>query len=218
MSRREPVHGDRATLRLPRSRLLVLLFRAPIGLYGLGLGWLLGHRFLLLTHRGRVSGRVYQTVIEVVRYDSRTRESVVVSGWGTQADWYRNIRASPPIEVQTARERYQPTCRELAPEENYPIVADYVRRMPPVARPLAYRLGLDVPGPEEERRAHAARLLLIGFRPRSNNAASQVTEPSPPPAPACSASGVTPAYRPSMPPLSARRAGTVKSDDKIRLW
>src|SRR5215212_2285634 len=36
---------------------LRLAFRLPIYLYRLDLGWLLGHRFLLLVHRGRESGR-----------------------------------------------------------------------------------------------------------------------------------------------------------------
>jgi hypothetical protein len=61
---------------------LRLAFRLPVYLYRLGLGRLLGHRFLLLTHRGRRSGRVYQTALEVVRYEPSSREVVAASGWG----------------------------------------------------------------------------------------------------------------------------------------
>jgi deazaflavin-dependent oxidoreductase (nitroreductase family) len=156
----------------PPSWPLCLLFLAPNWLYRLGLGPLLGHRVLLLTHRGRKSGRIYRTVLEVAHYDPRTRESIVGSGWGTRADWYRNIRANPPLEVQTGGDRYVPTFRELSQEDNFGIVEDYMRRLPPFARPLAYRLGLDAEGSEAERRAHAARLLLIGFRPRRGPARS----------------------------------------------
>jgi hypothetical protein len=46
--------------------LLRLGFKLPITLYRAHLGWLLGHRFLLLTHRWRTSGKIYQTVLEVV--------------------------------------------------------------------------------------------------------------------------------------------------------
>ena len=74
---------------------LRLAFRPPIYLYRLGLGQLLGHRFMLLTHRGRRSGRVYQTALEVVRYDPSLRETVVASGWGERSDWYRNSRLIP---------------------------------------------------------------------------------------------------------------------------
>jgi hypothetical protein len=43
-------------------------FFAPVSLYRLHLGWLLGHRFLLLTHTGRRSGLRRQTVLEVMEY------------------------------------------------------------------------------------------------------------------------------------------------------
>jgi len=39
-----------------------LAFRLPIYLYRLNLGWLLGHRFLMLVHRGRRSGLLRETV------------------------------------------------------------------------------------------------------------------------------------------------------------
>jgi deazaflavin-dependent oxidoreductase (nitroreductase family) len=158
--------GARAMFARTPSPLLRGFFKAPHCLFRLGLGWLLGHRFLELTHRGRSSGRLYRTVLEVVHYDPRTQESVACSGWGRRADWYRNIIADPPTAVETGGRRYEnPRFRELPPEENYPIVAEYVRRLPRIARPLAYRLGLDVRGSENQRRAHSEQLLLIGFGP-----------------------------------------------------
>jgi deazaflavin-dependent oxidoreductase (nitroreductase family) len=161
----------RAMFARSPSPVLRVLFRAPRWLYRLRLGGLLGHRFALLTHRGRTSGRTYQTVLEVVHYDPRTQESVVCSGWGTRADWYLNIIASSPVAFETAGRRYpNPSFRALAPEENYPIVMAYVRRLPAMARPLAYRLGLDLRGPEDERRAHSHRLLMVAFGPRATRA------------------------------------------------
>ena len=50
-------------------RLLVVLFGLPRHLYRHRLGWVLGHRFLQLTHTGRSSGRTYKTILEVVHYD-----------------------------------------------------------------------------------------------------------------------------------------------------
>ncbi len=156
----------RAMFTRRHSRLLRALFKAPGWLFRIRLGWLLGHHFLELTHRGRRSGRQYRTVLEVVRYDLRTQESVVCSGWGTRADWYQNISAHPPIAIETGGRRYEnPDFRELAPEENYVIVADYVRRLPWMARPLTYWLGLDVRGTEAQRRAHSQHLLMVAFRP-----------------------------------------------------
>ncbi len=105
-----------------RSRpagILRLVFRLPTYLYRYRFGRLLGHRFLLLTHRGRKTGRVHQTVLEVIAYDSATRESIVLSGWGERADWYRNIEANPAMEIRIGRERYVPKQRFLSPEEVY---------------------------------------------------------------------------------------------------
>lgn len=164
-----PPPADRAMVRVQRSAPLMALLRLPVYLYRLGLGRLLGHRFLMLTHRGRKSGRPRQTVLEVTHYDPRTRESVVVSGWGKRADWYQNIQASPAIEVQTGGERYVPACRVLAPAEAYDVTVGYDRRLPPPLRPIARlvlrRFGFDVAGTEEARRAHAASLLFVAFRP-----------------------------------------------------
>jgi hypothetical protein len=59
------------------KRLLAL----PARLYGAGGGWLLGHRFLLLTHRGRRTGRLYETVVEVIRWRPDSSEAVVMRAW-----------------------------------------------------------------------------------------------------------------------------------------
>jgi hypothetical protein len=73
-------------LRSKPAGVLRLAFRLPIYLYRLDLGWLLGHRFLLLVHRGRKTSLLHQTVLEVVLYDPTIRESVVASAWGEEAD------------------------------------------------------------------------------------------------------------------------------------
>jgi hypothetical protein len=57
-----------------------LFLRTPIWCYRLGCGWLLGKRFLLLTHTGRLSGFSRQTVLEVVDYDPDTDTYVIASG------------------------------------------------------------------------------------------------------------------------------------------
>lgn len=76
------------------------LVRAPVPLYRAHLGWLLGARVLLLEHTGRVSGRPRTVVLEVV---DRPAPGVlrVVSGFGTGAQWYRNLTADPDCRVST---------------------------------------------------------------------------------------------------------------------
>lgn len=152
-------------LRLRPAGALRLAFRLPIHLYRLDLGRLLGHRCLLLIHRGRKSGLLRETVLEVVRYDPARRESVVLSGWGEKADWYRNIRASPALEIRTGAERYVPEQRFLAPEENHAVIREYARRHPLAYRLFARLLSYPLDGTEGERRQFAKSLRLVAFRP-----------------------------------------------------
>ncbi len=101
--------------------------------YRFHLGWLMGHRFLLVTHRGRKTGKVRQTGVMVLRYDHRSREAFVVAG-SAKADWYRNIHASPAIEVALGRERYRPEQRFLEVEEIAELLAWSRQRHPVKAR------------------------------------------------------------------------------------
>jgi deazaflavin-dependent oxidoreductase (nitroreductase family) len=86
-------------------------------LYRRRLGWLLGRRFLAVTHVGRRSGKLYETVLEVVSYDRQSGESIVASAYGVTADWYRNLQESPARLIRTGRHEFVPQQRFLAPDE-----------------------------------------------------------------------------------------------------
>src|SRR5664279_3639569 len=101
--------------KLPRG-LSRLAFRFPIWLFRIHLGWIMGHRFLLLTHMGRKSGLTRQTVLEVVHYDKVTGACVVASGWGTKSEWYRNVIANPIIVFQVRNKRIAGIAERLSPE------------------------------------------------------------------------------------------------------
>src|SRR5215218_7360057 len=135
---------ERITRWLPSRPDLALALRLPSYLYRFRLGGLLGHRFLLLTHRGRKSGLTRRTPLEVLHYDPHSRESVVLSAWGKKADWYRNIEVSPPLEVETGGERYPPVPRFLTSEEAYAVITAYVIRHPLAARVLERVFGFPV--------------------------------------------------------------------------
>jgi hypothetical protein len=62
------------------SRLLRLIFRFPILLYKIGLGWLFGSRFLMLTNIGRKSGLKRQVVLEVLYHNKTSGEYYILSG------------------------------------------------------------------------------------------------------------------------------------------
>jgi deazaflavin-dependent oxidoreductase (nitroreductase family) len=154
-----------ALLRDRRSPLARLFLRLPIGLYRLGLGWVLGHQFLLLTHTGRRTGRVHETALKVLRYDPATGESVVASAWGPSADWYRNIRAHPALAVRTAHDYYAPEQGLVPPEEAFAVFSDWARRQRWFARLMLSQIGVSWEVPEAQRRALVARFPFVAFRP-----------------------------------------------------
>jgi deazaflavin-dependent oxidoreductase (nitroreductase family) len=144
-------------------------FRAPLRLYRANLGWLFGHHLARITHVGRRTRRSRKTVVEVVRYDPRTREIVVAAGWGDQTEWYRNILASPALEIRSGRTAYRPTQHLLTPEETYAEIQEYTRRHPWLARFTPARLlGIPFDATEPTRRAMVdATLGGVEFRPRT---------------------------------------------------
>ena len=117
-------------LRRQPGRLALAVFRIPLPLYRRGWGWLLGHTFLLLVHAGRKTGKRYSAVAMVLRYDPHTREAVIFSAWGHDADWIRNIRARPALQVQIGRQSFTPRQRFLSEDESLAVVAGFVRRHP----------------------------------------------------------------------------------------
>lgn len=155
---------------MPRpSRLLMVLFAAPGLLYRLGLGWVLGKRFLALTHRGRKTGRLRETVLEVLFFDPDTRESVVVSAYGPSADWYRNLQAQKALRVRTGLTSYVPMQRFLSPEERREVALEFARRHPREVRlvpKVLPAIGAAVPKSSEEHPVDLlASLPMVAFKP-----------------------------------------------------
>jgi len=116
----------------PPSKILRLGLRLPIWLYRAHLGWLLGNRFLMLTHTGRKSGLARQTVVEVVQHDKGTDTYYIVSGWGEKADWYQNIRHTPEVSIQVGSRKFQ-TRAEFIPQEKATGIMQIYAQEHPVA-------------------------------------------------------------------------------------
>jgi len=156
---------------------MALAHRRPYGLYRWvantprwfyrpGLGWMLGHRLAQITHRGRKSGQIRWTILEVLHYDPKTREVLVVSGWEGKTDWYRNIEREPALEVRTGRVAYRPVQEFLSPEETAQLILTLFRQRPREVRFVGPLLGID---PDAEDAALRARLEAffrgVRFRP-----------------------------------------------------
>ena len=144
------------------------LFRAPVYLYRWRCGWLLGHRFLLLIHTGRRTRLQRYTVLEIMQWRTQPPEMVVMSGFGPNADWLRNIEATPDPQIVVGFQHFTATHRFLETEEAMQVIAAYEQRnrlLAPVVRHVLSRLlGWRYDGSEHARRQAVAQLPLIAFR------------------------------------------------------
>ncbi|MBF6298688.1 nitroreductase family deazaflavin-dependent oxidoreductase [Nocardia amamiensis] len=119
--------------RLLRTKWFV---RAPILAFRARLGFLFGGRLLLLEHTGRTSGRLRYVVLETVARPSRDRV-VIAAGFGSQAQWFRNLVADPRCHVSiAARHRVPASARVLPPDEAANVLDGYRRDHPKAYRNL----------------------------------------------------------------------------------
>ena len=156
---------------IKKKGILWYLFRAPVHLYRWGLGWLFGHRLLLLTHTGRRTGLRRQTVLEVVEYRKEGPEVVVANGFGPDCDWVRNIAAKADEEVDVGSRHFLAAHRFLGKEEAVKVIQVYEHRNRFIASVVragfSWLLGWPYRGSESDRRRLVGQLPLIAFRPRA---------------------------------------------------
>jgi deazaflavin-dependent oxidoreductase (nitroreductase family) len=145
--------------------LLLPIFKLPVVLYRMRLGWLFGHRFLLLSHVGRKSGKLRQTILAVLNYDASSREIKAVSAWNA-SEWYKNIQAAPAIAVETGCTRYAPVQRELSAEEIAQLFIDYCKGHPIFSRMVCRIPGWKWDSSYEEFLELAQTLRGVAFRPQ----------------------------------------------------
>lgn len=117
-------------------------FRMPLWLYRHGLGGMLGARYVLLTHTGRVSGEPRQALLEVVDRDPATGALIVVAGFGPRTDWYRNVQVHPDVTIQVGRDVRPARAAVLTPDEAADVMAVFAPQHPATARRIARSVGL----------------------------------------------------------------------------
>lgn len=151
---------------LPRG-VLKLLLRMPIGLYHAHLGGLLGGRFLLLTHTGRKTGKLHQTVLEVVDYERETGTYFAASGWGDRSQWYQNIIANPRVTVQVRNHAFPAVAERVSAQEGARLIPIYAHKHPLAMRELARVMHYPVEGSEASLCAFGEQVPIFAFHPVS---------------------------------------------------
>lgn len=144
---------------------MVPIFKLPIFLYQLKLGWLLGRRFMQITHVGRRSGKVRKTILAVLRFDEKSKEIFAVSAW-KGSDWYYNIQALPALQVESGFVSYVPQQRTLSPEEITTALMEYCRQHPIFSRMICRIPGWKWDSSYEEFLELARTLRGVAFTPK----------------------------------------------------
>jgi deazaflavin-dependent oxidoreductase (nitroreductase family) len=141
------------------------VLHAPVWLFRARLGFLFGKRIVMLEHRGRRSGKLRQTPLEVVLRDGDAY--ILCSGTGPKADWYRNIRAKPATAVWVGSRRYDVEQRFLGDSEAATTFAKYEQAHPKAATRLTDLMGVSHDGTHESRQEMVAKIPMVEMRLRS---------------------------------------------------
>ncbi len=95
-----------------------MLMRMPLLYWRLGLKPLLVRsllfRFLVLTTKGRTSGRARHTMLAHSVLDGHI---YIAAGWGERTQWYQNILADPRVTVQTRGPAFGAVARLVTDDE-----------------------------------------------------------------------------------------------------
>ncbi|MBN1964372.1 MAG: nitroreductase family deazaflavin-dependent oxidoreductase [Anaerolineae bacterium] len=174
MSTQEATHApqERGFMVYPAGGWRKLMFKAPITLWRLGLGSLLGQVLVLITHTGRKSGLPRRTLAEFHRLDGH---KVVPVAFGARAQWFRNISADPRVTLQTADGTESCRARRIMDDAELLAAVTAIRAHNPVMFD-EYLRSLQIRPAPEDLLAHKDRIYLLTFDPTG--------DPTPPPLPA----------------------------------
>jgi deazaflavin-dependent oxidoreductase (nitroreductase family) len=154
----------------PPSKALRFGLRLPIWLYRAHLGWLLGDRFLMVTHIGRKSGQPHQTVIEVVQHKKDTDTYYVVSGWGEKSDWYQNLRKTPSVTIQAGGRTFHSKAEFVPVEQAIDRLKAYAHNHPTAFNELSMLfLGERLKAGSDAPERIAEKMPMVAFHPENGS-------------------------------------------------
>ncbi|MEJ2413002.1 MAG: nitroreductase family deazaflavin-dependent oxidoreductase [Anaerolineales bacterium] len=105
-----------------RGSLDRLIYKLPLLLWRMGLGVYFSHparggsRMLVLTTRGRKSGKPRHTMVSAVSVEGK---DYILSGWGPRSQWVKNINQDPLVTVQVFRRSYHAFIRQITNQDEF---------------------------------------------------------------------------------------------------
>lgn len=145
----------------PTSKRRQLTFKAPLILWRMGLGPLMGHYLLVITTKGRKSGLPRHTMTE---YHVLNDKIYVPCAFAPRAQWYKNIVADPCVTVQTWQGAEPMLASRVTVDDELLAVIDLMAKNNPVMSAWYF----DVKGVRHTRDdilAHKDDIYLLRFDP-----------------------------------------------------
>jgi deazaflavin-dependent oxidoreductase (nitroreductase family) len=147
-----------------------LLFRIPLWLHRLGVHGLerqlAGVDWIVVTTRGRRSGRPHTVVLDVQAHDPDTGTWYVQPAYHPAADWVRNVAADPRVTIEVRGRRLAARAVDVTGPVGATALLRFVQAHPRYARAVVRLRGvprLDLP--EAELRPLLARVPVLAFVP-----------------------------------------------------
>ena len=117
------------------NKFMLLLFRLGLGSYGNGTRW--GGWIMVLSQHGRKTGLLRRTPLNYALVDG---DVYCLAGFGAQADWYRNVLATPEVEVWLLEGRWAGIAEDVS---DHPQRLELLRKVLVASGFASYAAGID---------------------------------------------------------------------------
>jgi deazaflavin-dependent oxidoreductase (nitroreductase family) len=145
---------------LPKTVLRLMRYPPRI-VYALGLGSIIGRLILLLTTRGRKTGKARVTPLQ---FEKVKNQIFIGSMRGKQADWYKNILADAHVQVQIGSRRFDAVAEPISDPEQ---ITDFLElrfsRHPRMIARMLQAEGLSPPWTRDKLTSYAQQITIIAI-------------------------------------------------------
>jgi deazaflavin-dependent oxidoreductase (nitroreductase family) len=149
------------------NRFLKFFFKVPVWVHKMGFGgWerLIGAQWMLITTKGRKTGKPHDTMVDVMDYDKATDTYYIEAAYGARADWYKNIQSNPVFEAQVGRRKFKAQAGALTTEGAAEMLVQFYRSKPAYTRSVMAMAGMKFKD-EDELRVMGRNLTLLAVTP-----------------------------------------------------
>ena len=122
------------------------IFRLPLFFQRAGLGFLIPRNVLILTTKGRRSGRLHKTPVEFGPGPRGADIPLVMSGWDGRTDWYRNALADPCVRVWVRGREWEARAERVPDAEVAQLLKQIARAQPAANRMWSRWAGFELDG------------------------------------------------------------------------